>query len=64
MVRAEAAKAKIMELVTKNKLNPANVVFDKPAALVGGPDYNKDWNENRKTYEKSQYIDITVTKLK
>ncbi len=64
MVRAEAAKAKIMELVTKNKLNAANVVFDKPAALVGGPDYNKDWNENRKTYEKSQYIDITVTKLK
>jgi len=64
MVRAEAAKAKIMELVTKNKLNPANVIFDKPAAIVGGPDYNKDWNENRKTYEKSQYIIIDVTKMK
>jgi len=64
LARAEAAKAKIMDLLTKNKLNPANVVFDKPSGLVGGPDYNKDWNENRKTYEKFQYIDITVTKIK
>jgi Tol biopolymer transport system component len=64
LVRAEAAKTKIMELITKNKLNPANVVFDKADGLVGGPEYNKDWNENRKTYEKFQYIYIKVSKLK
>jgi hypothetical protein len=64
MVRAEAAKAKIMALVTKNKLNPANVVFDKIDALVGGPEYNNDLRENIKTYENFQYIYIKVNKLK
>ena len=44
----------------KYNLDASKVTFAAISAVVGGPEYNKDFNENRAEYEKSQYVDISV----
>jgi hypothetical protein len=38
----------------------SKVSFAPITAVVGGPEYNKDFNEKRAEYEKAQYVDISV----
>jgi hypothetical protein len=62
MLRGENAKKKLMEVMTQKKIDAKKVTFLPIDALVGGPEYKNDFNENRKAYENFQYIDISVTK--
>lgn len=62
MLRGENAKKKLMEVMTQKKIDPKKVTFMPIDALVGGPEYKNDFNENRKAYETYQYIDISVIK--
>jgi outer membrane protein OmpA-like peptidoglycan-associated protein len=61
-LRADAAIQKLKDEMVKLKLDPSKVVFLPTVPLVGGPEYKNDFNENRKSYEEYQYIDISVTK--
>jgi Tol biopolymer transport system component len=58
--RGDDAKAKIISMLKASGADASKVKFNPVNALVGGPEYNKDFNENRTTYEKSQYVDISV----
>jgi hypothetical protein len=58
--RGADAKAKIISMLTAKGADASKVTFAPVKAVVGGPEYNKDFNENRAEYEKSQYVDISV----
>lgn len=58
--RGADAKAKIISMLNAKGADASKVTFAPVSALVGGPEYNKDFNENRAEYEKSQYVDISV----
>jgi Tol biopolymer transport system component len=58
--RGADAKAKIISMLKAKGADVSKVTFAPISALVGGPEYNKDFNENRAEYEKSQYVDISV----
>ncbi len=58
--RGADAKAKIISMLTAKGADASKVTFAPIAAVVGGPEYNKDFNENRGEYEKAQYVDISV----
>lgn len=58
--RGADAKAKVISMLKAKGLDASKVTFAAISAVVGGPEYNKDFNENRAEYEKSQYVDISV----
>ena len=58
--RAADAKAKIISMLGQRGASTAKVKFAAPIAEVGGPEYNKDFNEKRNEYEKFQFVDISV----
>ncbi|MES2836399.1 MAG: hypothetical protein V4667_02660 [Bacteroidota bacterium] len=58
--RAKSAKQIIELELKKYNIDAKNIAFSKAKPLVQGPDYNKDFIENRKEYEKYQYIKIAV----
>lgn len=58
--RGNDAKAKIISMLTAKGADLSKVNFAPISSSVNGPEYNKDFNENRNEYEKSQYVDISV----
>ncbi len=58
--RGNDAIAKIKSMLTQRGADASKVTFAPVNALVGGPEYNKDFNERRSEYEKHQYVDISV----
>ena len=58
--RGADAKAKIISMLAAKGADASKVSFAPITAVVGGPEYNKDFNEKRGEYEKAQYVDISV----
>ncbi|MES2389238.1 MAG: DUF1573 domain-containing protein [Bacteroidota bacterium] len=58
--RAEEAKEKMIEVLTKKGVDRARLNFETSKTLIQGPAYRKDSKENMDEYEKYQYIRITV----
>lgn len=59
-VRAKSGKLVLETELKKIGVDLKNVDFSKSKTIVQGPDYNKDFIENRKEYEKYQYIKLSV----
>jgi hypothetical protein len=58
--RGADAKAKIISMLAAKGADASKVSFAPITAVVGGPEYNKDFNEKRAEYEKAQYVDISI----
>lgn len=58
--RGNDAKAKIESMLKQRGADVSKVTFEPVNGIVGGPEYNKDFNERRTEYEKYQYVDISV----
>jgi Tol biopolymer transport system component len=58
--RAESAKTKINAALQKSGADMSKVKWGKLDSMVGGPEYNKDFNERRAEYEKYQYVDVST----
>ena len=56
--RAQEAKNKIYDEIRKRGINPSKVIITDERILVQGPEYNRDYKENAKIYEKYQYVKI------
>jgi hypothetical protein len=56
--RAEDAKQAIITAMKKRGIDPAKIKISSYNALVQGPPYRNDFDTNRDTYEKYQYIKL------
>lgn len=59
-LRAKNAKEKVQKALLKNGVTESQIKFAETKALVQGPEYKKDANENISTYEQYQYIKIKI----
>lgn len=57
-LRADNAKDKVLQALTKKGVKKSQIVFSETKALVQGPEYQKDAIENMAVYEQYQYIKI------
>jgi hypothetical protein len=60
--RADNAKTKIEEALKAKGIDLSKVSFIKIKGSVNGPVYNSDYDTNKATYEKYQYVTITAYK--
>lgn len=60
--RANVAKLAVIKALEKKGVKQKQIKFAKIENIVGGPEYNKDFIENKANYEKYQYTRITCTK--
>lgn len=54
--RGEDAREKLMEEIRKRGVDPDKIIFTELRNLVQGPDFRGDSEQNRRMYEKFQYI--------
>ncbi|MFZ6052648.1 hypothetical protein [Halocola ammonii] len=60
MSRAQNAKKIISQKLKEAGVPESAIRFEELKASVQGPNYNNDVNENRKVYERFQYIKVTA----
>ena len=58
--RANDAKTRLLQALKAKGIDSSKVKFIAVNALVLGPDYKDDFRENRKEYEKYQYVKVTA----
>ncbi len=56
--RVTKTKEKVLASLKAKGISESSITFITKA-IVSGPNYQGDWNTNRKTYEKFQYVKIT-----
>ncbi|MEQ1732092.1 MAG: hypothetical protein ABL940_00375, partial [Bacteroidia bacterium] len=60
--RAKEARLAVIKALGAKGVKQSQIKFGKIENIVGGPEYNKDFIENKANYEKHQYTRITCTK--
>lgn len=62
MHRADEAKAKILASLKSKGVEESKVIFKKTKNIVHGPEYKHDFEVNKATYEKYQYVKVRFSK--